>query len=130
MSIEEMKEYFKEELNEEKQKMLMNKENNYSYLWMITNDIGIFSDEEKADKEKPVNRWTDYMSGIAERMAITIRVANLYKGEYENKRECPFYSEWKGMELMLKAMGINFEYDFDDNYEVSAVIVNGEKVII
>lgn len=52
MSIEEMKEYFKEELNEEKQKMLMNKENNYSYLWMITNDIGIFSNEEKAHEEK------------------------------------------------------------------------------
>lgn len=68
MSIEEMKEYFKEELNEEHQEMMMNKENNYSYLWMITNDIGIFSDEEKvheekANEEKPVNRWTDYMSG-------------------------------------------------------------------
>lgn len=72
----------------------------------------------------------DMMKKIAERMAITIRVANLYKGEYENKRECPFYSEWKGMELMLKALEINFEYDFNDSYEITAVIVNGERVEI
>ena len=91
----------------------------------------IYNHREKPDREfERMVTMNKMMKDIAERMAITIRVANLYKGKYENKRECPFYSEWKGMELMLKAMGINFEYDFDDNFEVSAVIVNGEKVII
>ena len=72
----------------------------------------------------------DMAREIANRMAITIRVANLYKGDYENKRECPFYSEWKGMELLLKAMQIEFEYEFNDTYEITTVIVMGERVEI
>lgn len=38
---EEMKAYLLEELKEERQKMLMNRENNYSYLFMLCNDMGI-----------------------------------------------------------------------------------------
>ena len=41
MTINEMKEYLLEELKEEKNKMLMNKENHYSYILMICNDMGI-----------------------------------------------------------------------------------------
>ena len=41
MTITEMKEYLLEELKEEKNKMLMNKENHYSYIFMICNDMGI-----------------------------------------------------------------------------------------
>ena len=41
MTITEMKEYLLEELKEEKNKMLMNKENHYSYIFMLCNDMGI-----------------------------------------------------------------------------------------
>ena len=41
MNINEMREYLLEELKEERQKMLMNQENHYSYLFMICNDMGI-----------------------------------------------------------------------------------------
>ena len=41
MTIEEMKEYLLEELKEERTKMLMNKENHYSYIFMLCNDMGI-----------------------------------------------------------------------------------------
>ena len=41
MTIEEIREYLIEELKEEKNKMLMNKENHFSYLFMLCNDMGI-----------------------------------------------------------------------------------------
>lgn len=67
---------------------------------------------------------------MANRMATTYRVAQIYKGSYENKRECPFVSEFKGMEMALKTLGIEFEYEFGDKYEISAVIVQGNRVEI
>lgn len=45
MTITEMKEYLLEELKEEKNKMLMNKENHYSYILMICNDMGIVEEQ-------------------------------------------------------------------------------------
>ena len=45
---------------------------------------------------------------MANRMATTYRVAQIYKDSYENKRECPFVSEFKGMEMALKTLGIDF----------------------
>ena len=45
MTITEMKEYLMEELKEEKNKMLMNKENHYSYILMICNDMGIIEEQ-------------------------------------------------------------------------------------
>ena len=41
MTINEMKEYIKEELKEERRKMFMGKPNNFSYLFMIANDMGL-----------------------------------------------------------------------------------------
>ena len=41
MNIEEMKEYLLDELKEERKKMFMNQPNNYSYLFMLCNDMGI-----------------------------------------------------------------------------------------
>ena len=41
MNFEEMKEYLLNELNEERKKMLNKEENDYSYIFMICNDIGI-----------------------------------------------------------------------------------------
>ena len=45
MTITEMKEYLLEELKEERNKMLLNKENNYSYILMLCNDMGILPEE-------------------------------------------------------------------------------------
>lgn len=45
MNINEMREYLLEELKEERQKMLMNKENHYSYIFMLCNDMGIIPAE-------------------------------------------------------------------------------------
>ena len=45
MTITEMKEYLLEELKEEKNKMLMGKENHYSYILMICNDMGIIEEQ-------------------------------------------------------------------------------------
>lgn len=45
MTIEEIREYLLEELKEEKNKMLMNKENHYSYIFMLCNDMGIVPEE-------------------------------------------------------------------------------------
>ena len=45
MTITEMKEYLLEELKEERTKMLMNKENHYSYIFMLCNDMGIIEEQ-------------------------------------------------------------------------------------
>lgn len=74
---------------------------------------------------------TQMFKDMAERMATTIRVMNISIGEYENKRNCPFYSELKGMEMALKTMGIDFEYIFDvDVKTITSVTVMGYTVII
>ena len=44
MTINEMKEYLLEELKEERKKMLMGKDNHYSYISMICNDMGIIEE--------------------------------------------------------------------------------------
>ena len=41
MSIEEMKDYLLDELKGERNKMLMKQPNNYGYLFMLCNDMGI-----------------------------------------------------------------------------------------
>lgn len=41
MNYDEMVEYLLDELKDERNKMLMNKENKYSYIFMLCNDMGI-----------------------------------------------------------------------------------------
>ena len=41
MTLKEMREYLLEELKTERNKMLMNEENDYSYIFMLCNDMGI-----------------------------------------------------------------------------------------
>lgn len=69
----------------------------------------------------------EMMETIADRLATTARVAKIFRGNYENQRECPFVSELKGMELMLKAMEIPFEFTYDENFEISGVTVGTDK---
>lgn len=66
---------------------------------------------------------------IAERIINKIDVAELFAEQYkDNKRENPFNSERIGMEEMLKLMGVEFEYGFNENYEVASVTVAGVTV--
>lgn len=41
MTREEMIEYLLDELKEEREKMLLGKDNKYSYIFMLCNDMGI-----------------------------------------------------------------------------------------
>ena len=54
---------------------------------------------------------------ILESMAIKASIANMAKadGTYKNMRECPAYSELVGMEHILKIMGIDFEFEFNED---------------
>lgn len=45
MNINEMREYLLEELKEERKKLFMNKENYYSYIFMLCNDMGIIPED-------------------------------------------------------------------------------------
>jgi len=45
MTIEEMKEYIVQELEEERAKMNLNEPNHFSYLFMIANDMGLIEQE-------------------------------------------------------------------------------------
>lgn len=40
-NINEMREYLLSELEEQRQRWILRQENNYSYIFMICNDIGI-----------------------------------------------------------------------------------------
>ena len=45
MTIEEMKEYIREELEAEHKKLIKAQPNHYSYLFMIANDMGLTETE-------------------------------------------------------------------------------------
>ena len=45
INVEEIREYLLDELEDERRKMLMNKENHYSYIFMICNDMGFIPEE-------------------------------------------------------------------------------------
>lgn len=45
MNFDEMREYLLEELKDERNKMLMNQENKYSYIFMLCNDMGIIEEQ-------------------------------------------------------------------------------------
>lgn len=74
------------------------------------------------------------MKEMAKTMMTTIGVARLFINEYKNRRDCPAYSELKGMELALDVMGIKYEYEFDfsrstdDLFCITAVTVMGNRV--
>lgn len=69
---------------------------------------------------------------IAKRLAIKTALANTFADQYPNNcRENPFYSEREGIEEMLKMLGIEFEYEWDETVtNITAVTVMGERVEI
>lgn len=52
MDFDEIKEYLLNELKEERSKWLLNKENYYSYIFLICNDIGLTELNERKDNTK------------------------------------------------------------------------------
>ena len=71
------------------------------------------------------------MTEVLEVMANKAAISNIAKeeGTYKNMRECPFYSELNGMEMMLKIMGIEFEYEFNDDVtKITAISAQGIRV--
>lgn len=68
---------------------------------------------------------------IAERLAIKQRVIEITKDDFkENQRLNPHYSEFHGMVEMLKMMGIEYDFEYNEKIEMVAVTVNGETVRI
>lgn len=68
---------------------------------------------------------------IAECMMNKANLVKIFKDDEEfkgNIRKCPFYSELKGMEQMLKIMGIEFEYGFNDDIEITSITIEGITV--
>ncbi len=76
-------------------------------------------------------RFVDTIA-ICKEMAIKCRVIRLFIDQYkDNKRECPFYSELKGIEQVLDIMGIEYSYGFDlENMKRVSVTVEGHTEII
>lgn len=72
----------------------------------------------------------EIMKAMAERMANKIRLINHVIEDYENKRNCPFYSELRGMEQALKTMGIDYVYEYNSDIKITAVVVMGQRVEI
>ncbi len=65
---------------------------------------------------------TDHIEELLERLSIKVRMFDQYREAYkDNIRECPFYSEKVGIEETMKVLGIEFEYEFDDDINVIAV---------
>lgn len=58
---------------------------------------------------------------------------NAKKGGMEifnnNKRFIPYHSERKGMEQMLKMLGVEYEYHYDEYLEVYGITVGTETVL-
>lgn len=66
---------------------------------------------------------------VAERIINKVACEKIYAENYkDNARENPFHSERKGMEEMLKLMGIEFEYGFDDKCEIISITIEGITV--
>ena len=55
MTIAEMKSFILGELKDERRKLLNGEQNNYGYLFMISNDLGLVTLEEVMAQEKVVS---------------------------------------------------------------------------
>lgn len=83
------------------------------------------------DKKKGDKKMTESMKAMAQAMANKTKMVRIFADSYENKRECPFYSELKGMELALKAMNIEYDFEYDEEtYMITAVTVMGQRVAV
>ena len=72
----------------------------------------------------------EQMEQMAEAMATKIRMTKRTVDRYESRRECPWYSERKGMERALDVLGIPFSYEYDNEYNIVAVTVNGFRTAV
>ena len=77
---------------------------------------------------------TTMINNIGERMVVKARVVNQFmkdwlEGKEEgNLRRNPFYSEFRGMTEMLKAMEIEFDIEYDEDVvSMTAITIMGKK---
>ncbi len=70
---------------------------------------------------------TENYMRLAKRMATKLRAAKANYPEKIEAQRSRYYIEFRGMAQALDTLGVEFHYEFDDNYNISAVIVNGER---
>ena len=77
---------------------------------------------------------TEMINKIGESLVIKARVVNLFMEDWfsgkvsGNLRSNPCYSEFRGMLLMVKAMGIEHEVIFNDDVtQMIAIDLNGKR---
>lgn len=68
------------------------------------------------------------MIEIGKMILNKIDCAEICESNYENTRENPFVSERVGMEQLLKMMEIDFEYEFDNDYKITAINICGYRI--
>lgn len=75
----------------------------------------------------------EMIKNIGERLVIQMRLVNMVKRNKEyifdnNIKTNPFFSEFTGMTLALKAMGIGYEIDWNEEVtEMTAITIMGIK---
>ena len=101
MTINEMREYIREELKEEHDKMLRGEENHYSYLYMIANDMGLIGNvaekkqaevkahEQRLTRKRELGARMD--DAIARCDKAAFREAFDVAGNYMTREELKFY---------------------------------------
>ena len=71
---------------------------------------------------------------IGKVMANKVSIVNFTKDDEEwkdNIRKNPIFSELKGMEMALNILGIDFDYEFNDEVtKITALTVGGERFLI
>ena len=73
---------------------------------------------------------TERMKAMADRMAHKVKMVRIFADRFENKRNCPFYSELKGMEMALETMGIEYSFEYNEENMITAVTVMGQRVAV
>lgn len=73
----------------------------------------------------------DIIEEMLHRLAIKVYLSEQYREEYKrNVRECPFYSEMIGMREAMQVMGINVDFEYNDDLKITALKVDDIRVEI
>ena len=91
-------------------------------------DRTVGTSQGRRKKRRENKTMTNSFKAMAERMAQKAKMVRIFADRYENKRNCPFYSELVGMEQALKTMGIEYSFEYNEEYMMTAVTVMGQRV--
>lgn len=76
--------------------------------------------------------YSEIARQMANKLSLYYRFENDERWK-DNKRLCPFYSEFYGMKLTLLYMGnVSFDLTYEDEspYRIKSVIVNGNEAMV